>query len=298
MNYEEVLESRFRKFPLWIPFCTGILAAFLYISLMYFHGLFASGWIWILPVSGLFLHSWMILLVHEATHRNLTRSKLDRLLVNLASAFVFLPFYGEPFRLSHLKHHAKTNHPDDPLWPRWKLELFRTNRVFYVLLEFLPLVSSVFSLFRRHSSSEVGKRNQATLFSKESLFFVILSFFISGVLFYWFRPDLWFLLGTFFFANFWGCFRHWCEHTGYSKSRESNTFRFPLGFGIGNHEVHHENPNLSWLSLSFGLIKRKKNISIFESFIGICFSKKYIHYAANKQDDPSEIPLSSSLEPR
>ncbi|TGK03265.1 fatty acid desaturase [Leptospira selangorensis] len=291
MNYEEVIESRFRKFPWWIPIFSGVLAFCLYVFLLYFHEIFISGGIWILPVSGLFLHSWMILLVHEGTHRNLTRSKFDRWILNLASAFVFLPFYGEPFRLSHLKHHAKTNLPDDPLWPRWKLELFRKNRILYVLLEFLPLVSSIFSLFWKSSSVVVGKDNKTT-FSKETFFFLLLSFIVSGVLFYWFRPDLWFIFGTFFFANFWGCFRHWCEHTGYSKERESNTFYFPLGFGIGNHEIHHENPNLSWLSLALGLRKREKNISIFECFIGLCFSKKYMHYATTKENDASLLSSS------
>lgn len=292
MNYEEVIESKFRKFPWWVPVFTGVLASCLYVFLLYFHQIFISGGVWILPISGLFLHSWMILLVHEGTHRNLTRSKFDRWVLNLASAFVFLPFYGEPFRLSHLKHHAKTNLPDDPLWPRWKLELFRKNRIFYVLLEFLPLVSSIFSLFWKPTSAADGKDNKP-VFSKENFFFLLLSCIVSGILFYWLRPDLWFIFGTFFFANFWGCFRHWCEHTGYSKERESNTFYFPLGFGIGNHEIHHENPNLSWLSLALGLRKRKKNISIFECFFGLCFSKKYIHYAATKENGAS---LSSSTE--
>ncbi|TGM96160.1 fatty acid desaturase [Leptospira dzoumogneensis] len=294
MNYEEVMESRFRNFPWWIPVFTGILASCLYVFLLYFHEIFISGRIWILPISGLFLHSWMILLVHEGTHRNLTRSKFDRWILNLASAFVFLPFYGEPFRASHLKHHAKTNLPDDPLWPRWKLELFKKNRILYVLLEFLPLVSNIFSLFWK-SSSEVTAKDKKPVFSKETLFFLLLSFSVSGILFYWFRPDLWFIFGTFFFANFWGCFRHWCEHTGYSDKRESNTFYFPLGFGIGNHEIHHENPNLSWLSLSLGLRKRKKNISIFECFAGICFSKKYIHYAETKENGVSLLSSSELI---
>lgn len=296
MNYEEVLESRFRRSSWRIPSLTGISASCIYIFLIYFHKIFAFGGIWILPISGLFLHSWMILLVHEGTHRNITRSKFDRWIINFASAFVFLPFYGEPFRLSHLKHHARTNLHDDPLWPRWKLELFRKNRIFYVLLEFLPLVSSFFTLFRKSDSPVAVTGNERkSLFFGETFFFLLLSFLVSGLLFFWLRPDVWFVFGTFFFANFWGCFRHWSEHTGFSGERESNTFYFPLGFGIGNHDVHHENPNLSWLSLSLGLRKRKMNISIFESFAGICFSKEYIHYAAIKGNNDSLSSSSSEL---
>jgi hypothetical protein len=73
------------------------------------------------------------------------------------------------------------------------------------------------------------------------------------------RPPLGFLLGTLLSLNVWGTLRHWCEHLGESTGKESNTFRFPLGMGLGNHAAHHRHPSYSWITMALGLFGRAKD---------------------------------------
>ncbi|RHX87072.1 fatty acid desaturase [Leptospira stimsonii] len=280
-DWERILERKLRKRKGLVPLLSLISAFGLYGGMIFFHQLFQDGLYFVLPFSGLVLHSWMILLVHEGTHRNLTRSFADRWILNLASAFVFLPFYGEPFRKIHLYHHAHTNHADDPLWPKWKRNLFLKNRRFYIFVELIPFFSNVAAiLFSNRGRGEKKKRSSSPAMHSRihSIFFIGFSFSISILLYIKLNPNPWFILGSFLFANVWGSLRHWCEHTGIRTDLESNTFFFPMGFGIGNHETHHADPSLSWISLSFGLKRRVKTMMIRNCIVGIWSNSKYIHY--------------------
>ncbi|AOP33118.1 hypothetical protein A0128_04140 [Leptospira tipperaryensis] len=280
-DWERKFEKRIRKQKGLVLLVSLLVAGILYSGIFGLYLLFQNGYYLVLPFSGLLLHAWMILLVHEGAHRNLTRSTLDRWILNLASALVFLPFYGEPFRKIHLYHHAHTNDIDDPLWPDWKKNLFRNRRKLYVLVELIPLFSSVAAiLFSKRNSSKVEKRSSSVGLHSQvrSILFLCFSFSISIFLYIELKPNLWFVLGSFLFANVWGSLRHWCEHTGLRSDLESNTFSFPLGMGIGNHETHHADPSLSWISLSAGLRRREKTITLRGCLQGIWSNSKYIHY--------------------
>ncbi|PJZ52327.1 fatty acid desaturase family protein [Leptospira adleri] len=279
-DWEKTFEKKLRKRRGLVLFASLLAAFGLYYGIFLLHQWFRSGFYFVLPLSGLFLHAWMILLVHEGAHRNLTRSSFDRWILNGASALVFLPFYGEPFRKIHLYHHAHTNQPDDPLWPEWKKNLFQSRRRLYVFVELLPLFSSVAAiLFRERGPILKKKQSPANFHSRiRSILFLCFSFSISILLYLEWNPNPWFIFGSFLFANVWGSLRHWCEHTGVRADLESNTFFFPLGMGIGNHETHHADPSLSWISLSLGLRRRIKTTTIGNCIRGIWSNPRHIHY--------------------
>ncbi|MBM9499168.1 fatty acid desaturase [Leptospira sp. 201903071] len=282
-DWERNFEKKIRKHRGFVLVLSLLAASGLFAGILGFYFLFQSGFYFVLPFSGLFLHAWMILLVHEGAHRNLTRSYLDRWILNLASALVFLPFYGEPFRKIHLYHHAHTNAADDPLWPEWKRNLFQKRRKLYVFVELIPLFSNVAAiLFTKRDTADLKKVSSSVkLHSKvRSILFLCFSFSISILLYIELKPNLWFVFGSFLFANVWGSLRHWCEHTGSRSDLESNTFSFPLGMGIGNHETHHADPSLSWISLSFGLRRRIKTTGIRNCLRGIWSNPEYIHYGS------------------
>ncbi|MBM9575846.1 fatty acid desaturase [Leptospira sp. 201903070] len=280
-DWERKFEKKLRKHTGLVLGFSLLTACGLLAGILCFYLMFQNGLYFVLPFSGLFLHAWMILLVHEGAHRNLTRSCLDRWILNLASAFVFLPFYGEPFRKIHLYHHAHTNAADDPLWPEWKKNLFQSRRKLYVFVELVPLFSNVAAiLFKKRDSANLKKRlSSIRLHSAvRSILFLCFSFSVSILLYIELKPNLWFVFGSFLFANVWGSLRHWCEHTGLRTDLESNTFSFPLGMGIGNHETHHADPSLSWISLSAGLRRRIKTMNIRDCVRGIWSNPKYFHY--------------------
>jgi len=83
---------------------------------------------------------------------------------------------------------------------------------------------------------------------------------------------------TLLVLNAFSVLHHWCEHVGYNKERESNTFWFPLGMGIGNHDVHHHAPHLSWFTLWRGLFSRPKTTSESKAIYGVLFDPHFEHY--------------------
>ena len=101
---------------------------------------------------------------------------------------------------------------------------------------------------------------------------------ISIFVIYFIQPNVIFLILTLFSVSIISCLRHWCEHLGYNIELESNTFWFPLGMGIGNHDVHHKAPNISWISLLLGLFRRPKTTTIFRVIYGIMFDKNFKHF--------------------
>jgi hypothetical protein len=54
-----------------------------------------------------------------------------------------------------------------------------------------------------------------------------------------------------------------------------------MGMGIGNHDVHHNIPHLSWFTLWLGLWKRPKTTSVFKAIYGVLFDKQFEHYTAH-----------------
>ncbi|MBF4483594.1 hypothetical protein [Flavobacterium sp. CSZ] len=108
----------------------------------------------------------------------------------------------------------------------------------------------------------------------------MLSIALSVMWFIVIKPPFHFILLTLLLLNLISVVRNWCEHMGTSLERKTNTYWFPMGFGISNHDVHHQHPNLSWLTLKIGLMKRKKNSNPIKSLKGIFFDKAFTFYKA------------------
>jgi fatty acid desaturase len=271
---EKDLEARFRSSKWIIPFATLMAAALLYSGLTACMLLFNEGYYWSIFPAGLLAHSFMIVVVHDGAHRAITRSKADSFIMNIGAGMILLPFYGEPFRRFHLIHHANTNKPIDPLWPETKRKLFKSSRLMYFLSESIPLLFTLFLLF-------MGQKKQKTAHVKGPKIrwtFMLFATTISVVIIALVLPSVWFILGTLLVLNLFGNLRHWCEHMGTVKNIESNTYHFPLGMGIGNHDTHHHHPNYSWLTLMVGLYTRKKDTDPLRAAWGVLFSKKFHHY--------------------
>lgn len=203
--------------------------------------------------------------------------------MNLGSAFMLLPFYGEPFRKYHLIHHGNTNSAFDPLWPSLKQGLYANKRWFYILCEMVPLLFTFYLVARKENEvkSMQGKPAGPPVEIKN----IIAAFIISGLIIYQFQPSLCFCLGTLFTLNVFSTLRHWCEHLGSDAKKASNTFWFPLGMGIGNHDTHHHDPNISWFVLMTGLLFRRKDTGPLQTIYGVLFRKSFIHYVREQKDN-------------
>jgi len=117
---EERAEALLRLSPLAAPAITLLVAGTLYAGIGVCLRLFQSGYQSVAILSGLLLHAYVIVVVHDGAHRAITRTRADSLLMNVGAGLVLLPFYAEPFRRYHLIHHGHTNEPVDPLWPPLK----------------------------------------------------------------------------------------------------------------------------------------------------------------------------------
>ncbi len=276
ISFEQKWEERWRKIPILIPLITLFTGAALYFLLILCAYYFNSGYHWTVIPAGLVAHAFFIVIVHDGAHQSITRSPFDRILLNLGSALMFLPFYGEGFRKYHLMHHGNTNSTEDPLWPPHKKKLYQERRWLYVLCELIPLLFTFYLLVQ--SSKANSKKEKQIKGPTINYNHLIWAFAVSGILFYFLPLSLYFFLGTLFFVNVFSTLRHWCEHLGRDLNRESNTFWFPLGMGIGNHEVHHQAAHLSWFSLFIGLFRRKKDTSVLGTVSGVFFQKDFHHY--------------------
>jgi fatty acid desaturase len=236
--------------------------------------LFDKGYYWSLIFSGLFAHAFFVITMHDGAHQSLSATKWDRFIMNTAAGLIILPLYTELFRKYHLLHHAHTNTELDPLWASNKKKLFEEHRLVYAFLQSLPFVLNLFMLLTR-----TKKEKQAYSFQpKVSLLFILWSFLVAGIVIYWVRPSVWFVLGTFAFMTSIGAVRYWGEHMGIEEGKASNTHWFPLGMGIGNHEAHHYYPELSWLSLTIGMWFRKKDTHPLKTVYRMFFDRRFRHY--------------------
>jgi fatty acid desaturase len=274
-QYELDLEKDLRKTKWLIP-TAGIFVSLVLISSVWLCSyLFNSGHWWVVFPAGLLAHSFFIIAVHDASHESITRSKADRWILNIASGLLLLPFFGEAFRNSHHIHHGNSNSENDPLWHNDKDFLFRNYRLLYVLCEFVPILFHAYLLFR--SRKRRKERNIKVL--KVNYWLILFAACISTGMIYFFHPSGWFFLGLILSLNFFSKIRHWCEHVGTDTKGSNNTFWYPMGLGIGNHDTHHYAPYISWLTLAFGLRRRKKNSNPFYALFGVLFRKDFIHYS-------------------
>jgi len=280
LNFEREanLEKKLRKNKFLIPIVTYCLA---FIFLTGIYGcilIFNEGYYWAVFPSGLLTHSFLILCLHDATHKAITRSNFDRVFLNFCAGLIILPFYGEHYRKYHLTHHANTNKKLDPICPPITRKLYDNQRWLYVLCEFIPLVYTFYSVldYHKHRNKAVEKQKPKTI--NINISYVALAVFISIGMICFFKPPIWFLITNLIVLNIVSVFRNWCEHIGTAENKESNTYWFPLGMGIGNHETHHHYSNYSWLTLSIGLLYRKKDTNPIKSFLGILSNKSFTYY--------------------
>jgi fatty acid desaturase len=276
---EKNIEQKLRTYKWFIPFMTVLVAALLYWAICLCEIAFEKGYYWVVIPAGIFVHSFFIVVVHDGGHKAITRTKFDRFIMNLGSGVMLLPFYGELFRKYHLIHHANTNSEVDPLWPDFKKGMYSKARWFYILCELVPLAFTLVLIVS-------GKKKQSAKALKQpsvSIPYILLSILISLVVAYYTRPAVWFIVGTLLSVNVVKLFRHWCEHMGVDLNKETNTYWFPLGMGIGNHEAHHEFPHFSWLTMMIGLPYRKKDTNPFKVLYQILFMKSFSHYKEIKK---------------
>ena len=273
---EQRIETRLRKRRLTVPAITLVVAVGLVAGIGWCQALFEIGAYWVVIPAGLLAHAFLIIVVHDGAHRSITTTKADSWLMNIGAGLMLLPFYGEPFRRSHLIHHAHTNVAEDPLWPPFKRRLYENHRLLYMLGELVPLLFSLLVL--AFPAAQPGARPVAG--PRVRYRFLGLSFAVAVATCVFVRPPVWFLFGTALSLNLWASIRHWCEHLGLATGKESNTFRFPLGMGIGNHEAHHTHPGYSWISMAVGLWQRPKETGPIRTVLGMLFLPRYRHYDA------------------
>lgn len=274
------LEKKLRQYAFLIPLVTLVTAGLLLSGIYFCILLFQKAQYWSILPAALFIHSFFVVVVHDAAHNSITGTWFDRVILNAGAALMLLPFYGEAFRKFHLIHHARTNHENDPLWSPLKQHLFQKNRFVYLLFEIIPLLSTIYSV-SKFSKTQKDKSRMHRIKSVEiNYWYMVLATGASVLLFLWLTPPLFFLAGTLFLLNLLSTLRHWSEHLGEYKNKESNTFWFPLGMGIGNHETHHHHAYLSWFTLMIGLFYRKKDTNPLKVIRGVLIDKKYEHYRA------------------
>jgi len=280
LNFERELkiESRLRQTPWLIPFVTLMVGGSIAAAMYWLSELFHQGHWWAFIPAGIVMHSFLIATMHDAAHKSITRTKFDRIILNVASGIMLLPMVGELFRKYHLMHHANTNLPVDPLWPPVKRDLYQEKRWFYVLCEGVPLMVTLYLLLKSKSNQKVENAKVKSV--PISIVNMVWATLLSVLVVWLVQSSIWFFLGSLFVLNIGTTLRHWCEHLGTAKDRESNTYWFPLGMGIGNHETHHHHAHLSWLTLSIGLMYRKRQTNPLKALLGVMFDKNFGHYRA------------------
>jgi fatty acid desaturase len=274
LNREQILEQFFRRNSWLLLLVTLSVSGLLYLGIYYAMLLFDQGHYWAIALSGLLGHSFFVILMHDGAHKSLTRTKWDHVIMNISAGLIILPIYTELFKKYHLMHHAHTNKDKDPLWNGFKEKLFNEKRWLYAVLQCIPFAFN-FYVVLQSKDKDAKLKSKAT---KPNIYLILLSLIVAGTVIYFARPNVWFVLGSFAVMTTLGAIRYWGEHMGTSNEKESNTHWFPLGMGIGNHEVHHHRPGFSWLTLTIGLLFRKMDTNPLKSIKGIFFNGNFRHY--------------------
>ncbi len=275
-RYELDLEKKWRKTKWLIPaigIITSLILVFAIWLCLYF---FEQGYWWTIFIAGMFTHALFIVAMHDTAHNSMTRTKADRWIMNIAGGLFLLPFFAEAFRSQHLIHHGHSNSENDPLWHENKDYLYTKMRWFYVLCEMIPLLFHGYLLLLSKN-----KRKKSTKKIKGpgiNYWYMLLSFVVSALVIIFIQPSIWFVLGMIFTLNIFATVRHWCEHLGEDTEGSNNTFWFPLGMGVGNHDTHHFAAYISWPVLLLGLWKRQKTSNPLKATYGVLFKKDFVHY--------------------
>ena len=283
-GFEFSRETRIENFlrrNTWLLYTVTLLTSVvLYYGIYRCLLLFHQGQFWSIVPAGLLAHSFFVITMHDGAHKGITRTNFDYVIMNFCSGLIILPLYTELFKKYHLLHHDHTNTAFDPLWSPEKNELFEKKRKTYAFLQCLPFAFNLAIILK----SQKEKHLDGIEKPKVNLWGVALSFAVAGAITWLALPSVWFVLGTFTVMTTLGAIRYWGEHMGVHEGKEGNTHWFPLGMGIGNHEVHHHEPQYSWLTNTIGLLYRKMDTNPFKSIYGIFFDKRYAHYKSQKNN--------------
>ena len=280
-GFELQLEKSLRKIRWLIPLITLFTGFLLIVGTAYSMYLFKEHYYWTIVQAAFLTHAFFIVIIHDGAHKSITRTKFDRILMNFGSGLMLLPFYGEYFRKYHLVHHANTNTEVDPLWPKFKKHLFENKRWFYILCEGIPLLFTAYMVFQSNAEKKELKVSKIPNSPKVNMGYLLFSILVSIVVIIYAHPSVLFCLGTLFFLNLISTLRHWCEYLGTDPNNSSNTFWFPLGMGIGNHDTHHHFPQVSWFVLLIGLFARKKTTNPLKTLYSVLFDRSFVHYKNN-----------------
>lgn len=280
---ERQIESFLRRNGWLLSIITLLTAGSLYAGIGCCMQVFLEGHYWAIIPAGLLAHAFFVITMHDGAHKALTRTNLDYMIMNVCSGLIVLPFYTELFKKYHLLHHGNTNTVDDPLWSPFKEKMFKERRYLYAILQCIPFAFNLAVILSYNKERGNQKSNQANLNKSQML----VSFIVACAVIYIVQPPLWFVLGSFVVMTSLGAVRYWGEHMGTIEGKESNTHWFPLGMGIGNHDVHHHHPGYSWLTLTIGLWFRKKDTNPIKSLYGILFLKSFKHYKPIHQVEPT-----------
>jgi fatty acid desaturase len=223
-----------------------------------------AGRLWMAPLLAVVVHGLFILVVHEASHENLTRGPADRWIGAVAAGALLLPFTAETFAAVHLRHHRRTNRPGDTNWTVRRQRLFARSRVLYAAYGMVPLLNA----FDRIPVAALPERRPLV---------IALAWVTTLVTVAIFRPPFSYWVGVIVGLNVVTAIRHWTEHFDVAPGREARTYRFPLGFGIGNHAVHHRAPGIGAPALLVGLWFRRKDASPAAAPFRILFDRRYRH---------------------
>lgn len=271
---EKQIES-FLRSNSWVLFVVSVVtASSLYAGIGICLRLYLNGHHWSIIPAGLLAHAFFVITMHDGAHKSLTRTKFDYVIMNVCAGLIVIPFYTELFKKYHLLHHANTNTDHDPLWSPLKEKMFKEQRYLYAVLQCIPFAFNLAAVLSYNKGRGKDKTNQPTV----SISQMVLSLVVALGVLYFIEPSLLFIIGTISIMTSLGAVRYWAEHMGTAKGIESNTHWFPLGMGIGNHNVHHHYPGYSWLSLTIGSWFRKKDTNPLKTMYGMLFLKSFKHY--------------------
>lgn len=219
---------------------------------------------------GVLVHGLFILMVHECTHGNVFGRPWDDWIGNGAIGMLLLPFLAERYQMVHRLHHHRANQVGDTNWTPFRQRLFRRSRWLYALYELIPIVNN---LDRIRDEVRRGKRSRA-----------LFAWLCAAATYAVFEPPLMYWVLIVFGVNTINALRLWVEHFGHYQGRISNTYFCPLGFGIGNHEVHHRHPRVPALVLAVCLALRRKDGSVFTGVRDLLFDERYAHFRTFQAD--------------
>jgi len=278
---EPPIERSLRQTVWIVPFITVGTTAILFAFLFACERYFSAGHSWILLVSGLLTHAVMVVGVHDGAHRAITKTSFDRFFCSVVAGLLILPLYGEAFRRYHLLHHAHVNGEHDPLYLPSKAKLFEKNRIVYMVLDIVPLLLA-FVCKQTKTAPEIKA-------PPIGLRFIVVGLVCSGLVLYFVKPSIVFVVLNVVSLYTWASIRDWCEHFGTDEGRVANAYFFPLGMGIGNHEAHHRWPHYSWIAMELGLWKRRMDTNPIHAAIQMATNPRFRHYVATGKVENEDV---------